>query len=269
MGILVCMVLLLTVLPVIANGNSLTTKPIKEDNYIKPSQNIVTNPLGLITINIIAKVTAVADPDNLLKGEIKVNDTITGKYVYDSGIPDSNPNPATGHYVFISSSCGFDVKAGSLVFKTNPSDVEFSITISDNSIGTLDEYSVLSLNNLQLSNGMLVTIIQWDLVDFNGTAIDSDVLPTNAPDLADWKSQNTFLLIGKDPSDPTKIYQITAQVTKATKSKAVNVHETGSEYRTLLIKMFYQLNIPFIQFWIKLIERLSHTYPMLKNLLKY
>lgn len=241
------------------------TKATK-NNAVYTYQTIPTNP-GLIGIKIIAKVYSIYDPDNLLGGVIELNDTISGKYVYDSGIPDSNPDTTIGHYEFTSSSCRFEVTAGGLIFKTNPSNMDLSIWIYNNHLGNSDEYTVLSLNNLQLDNGMLVTVIQWDLVDYSGTVFDNDVLPTTAPDLADWTSQNNLILVGKDPSDPAKTYGIWAHVTQATKGKAIDMY--GAESGTPSIIIPYQYNIPFLQFWNRLFERFSYAFPILRNLLGY
>jgi len=246
--------------------NVQTAWSAKGNNYSNLYQNAPADPMGFITIKLVAKVTSVIDYDNLLKGVMKVNDTITGEYVYDSGTLDTYSDPSIGHYEYTSSSFGFEVKAGGLVFKTNPSDVEFSIWIYNSVFYGSDEFIVLSSNNLQLSNGMLVTFIQWHLVDDNGTAIDSDALLTKAPVLADWKSSNTLMLGGKDPSDPNKAYMITAKVTRATKSKSVDTYDVKSELRTSSLTIPNQYNILFTQYMVKLFERLSHSFPVLRYL---
>jgi hypothetical protein len=252
-GIFVCTLMMFaTLVPVVA-----------AENVQAPD----TLASGIVGIKIVAKVDSVNDPNNLLGGVIHVNDTIKGKYVYDTGIPDSDPDTTQGHYKFTSTSCRFEVTAGGLVFKTNPSNMDYNIDISNNHISNWDEISVLSLNNLQLDNGMLVTIIQWDLVDYNGTALDSDALPTTAPVLTDWTSANSLLLIGKDPSDLSKNYMIFAHVTRATKSKAVDV--SGAEGRTPSMIIPYQYNHSFSQFWDKFFERFPNSFPRLRHLMGY
>jgi hypothetical protein len=223
-GILFCMLMIATALPIADAVNVQSTWCLKENIYSKYYQINQVNT-GVIGIRIVAKVFEVNDPNNLLGGVIKVDDTITGKYIYDSGTVDTNPNPKIGEYPYTSSSFGFEVNAGGLVFKTNPSNVDFGLYIANNWYN-FDFYTVYSYNNLQLSNGMLVNDIRWQLVDYNGTAIDSDVLPTTAPVLADWESQFGLSLSGKDPDDLSKEYTIRAHVAKATKKLSTDVHWT-------------------------------------------
>jgi hypothetical protein len=253
-GVFACMLMIATFLPVVSAANEKSTDTLAS---------------GLIGIKLAAKVFSVDDSNNLLEGAIEINDSITGKYIYDSGIPDSNPNPSHGIYQFKSSSCGFALKAGGLDFKTNPSDVQFNIDIYNNYITDWDEISVLSANNLQLSNGMLVTLIQWDLVDNNGTAIDSDVLPTTAPVLEDWPTSNNLILLGTDPSNPTKTYAIYAHVTSATKPIAIDVHNAESNLATLMSTRQFFYSLPIMQFWIKIFERFPYAFPILRHLMGY
>lgn len=222
---------------------------------------------GFIGIKIVAKVNSVDDPNNLLGDVIQVNDTITGKYVYDPGIPDSDPDTTRGHYPFTSSACKFEVFADGLTFKNNPSNMDFGIWIYNNHFGNTDEYSVLSLNNLQLDNGMLVTTIQWDIMDLNGTALDSDALPTTAPVLTEWEL-NSLILIGTDPADPTKTYGITAQVTKVTKNIAIDVEGVERNWAT---PTFLSSRIPssFQVFWERMFQRFPQVFPILRQLLAY
>jgi len=262
-GILCCMLMIVATLPV---TGTLTVQPSKngtENTQSEPLQSTPASP-GFIGIKIVAKVTSVDDPNNLLGGVIQENDTMTGKYVYDPGIPDADPNPAKGHYSFTSSSCKFEVVADGLTFKNNPSNMDLSIWILNNFYGNTDEYQVLSLNNLQLDNGMLVTVIQWFLEDLNGTALDSDALPTTAPALVDWE-QNGLIILGKDPGDPAKLYGIYAKVTSATKSSEVDVDEAnnGGFSET----MPFQYNQPLMHFWMKLLERFPSAFPILRHLM--
>jgi len=220
-GVLLCTLLIATALEATASMNFQTISYVKENNYTEPYLNTPANP-GLITIKIDAKVDEVTDPYNLLEGIIHVNDTITGKYTYDPLTEDAYPNiPDVGIYLMYSSTCGFEVKAGSFVFKTNktnPNVINLCIEILNNYSDNGDIYAVLSENNLPLSNGMLVDEIYWALIDQNATALSDEVLPTTAPILSKWNS-NGLCIIGGDPSSYYKIYSITAHVTKVTKTK--------------------------------------------------
>jgi hypothetical protein len=210
-GIFVCMLMIVTALSAAGAMNVQTAWSVKENSYFKPSES-------LITIQIVAKVNYIDDPDNLLGGVIHINDIITGKYVYDSKTPDSEPDdPTEGSYVQNSSSCGFEVNAGGFVFKSDSSDLVFFINIlNDWNINPQDIYVVWSQKNLPLSNGMNVGGIAMQLTDGTCTALSSDSLPITAPVLADWPSQS-FTLYGGDPSDPSKNYRIEAELTSILK----------------------------------------------------
>lgn len=210
----VCTLMIATVLPVVGAANV---------------QSPDTLASGLIGIKIVAKVYEVTDPHNLLGGVIKVNDTITGKYVYDAGTPDAFPaDPSVGKYDMISSSCGFEVGAGGLIFKTNPSDVDFYLLIINDYYAGYphpDLYVVCSQNNLQLANGMIVDWFQWELKDPNGTVLTNDSLLTTAPVLANWVSIYGLTLYGYDPANPSKEYVVRAHVTKATKNCVIGGYD--------------------------------------------
>lgn len=227
LGIFVCMLMIVTTLPAVCAVNVPTAWSVKEHTYSELNPSTPTNSVSLITIKIAAKVTYVYDPNNLLGGAIQVNDTITGKYTYDSGTPDTLPDPHTGGYLMNSSPCGFEVTVDKFVFKTNPSDVFFGLAIFNDWImygnPPADYYEVFSSKNLPLSNGMLVDWILWLLNDYNCTALSNDALPTTAPVLSDWESVVGLMLAGKDPSDPYKTFSISAHVTKATKTFAITL----------------------------------------------
>jgi len=220
--IFVCTLMIATALSATGTMNFQTTKLVNENNSFEPYLSTSANT-GLITINIVAKVIAISDEHNILGGSIKVNDTITGKYTYDSGIPDSKPNNTNrGEYYFMSSSCGIELKSGGFVFKTNPSEIDFKITILNDDYYNGDYYVVYSGKNLQLSNGILVLYIILSFSDKSNTVFSSDALPTTAPDLADF-DENILWIQGQHPSLPYG-FVIWANVTKATKNRARDIH---------------------------------------------
>ena len=115
-----------------------------------------------------------------------------------------------GDYHYTSSTFGIEIKISGLVFKTNPSNVDFRILILDDQFYInryIDAYAIVSHNNLQLSNGMLVDTIGMWLEDSTCTALSSDALPTTAPQLSDW-NDCTFIIYGHNPSDPSETYDI-------------------------------------------------------------
>lgn len=71
----------------------------------------------------------VSDFSNLLNGAIKEDDIITGKYVYDSLAKDNNDDPTVGDYQHNSKPYGLSLKAGKLVFQTDPKNVDFLLEL--------------------------------------------------------------------------------------------------------------------------------------------
>jgi hypothetical protein len=244
-GILVCMLLIVTALSATSAMNVQTIQDMNENNDLEPYLSTPANP-GIITIKIVGKITEVDDPYNLLGGAIQVNDKINGKYIYESGQPDSDPDPNHGIYLYSSSTFGMDLKAGGLEFKTNPNNVIFGFEIF-NDIG-YDIFFVASAENLQLSNGMLVESIIWQLVDTTQTALSNDALLTTAPVLSDWE-YNQLSIDGYEPSYHN-YFVIKANVTKATKSRPRNVYFTSQ---------------PILN-W--LLEHFANMFPILRQLMK-
>ena len=257
-GIFVCTLLITTALTATGAMNFQTTYLVNENNSSKIYQYTPANSPSLITIKIVAKVYDFYDSNNILGGAIKVNDTIKGKYTYDSGAIDSNPDPTIGEYWYNSSPCGIEVKAGGFVFKTNPNDVNFAIAIA-NDLAYYpylfgDLYEIVSFNNSNLSND-LVYMIAWVLIDESGTALSSDALPTTAPDLSKWNQSTSALRLGLiiegyDPYNYSRFFLIQADVTKATKSRPRDVH----------------FNIQPILLW--LFERFPNMFPILRHLIR-
>jgi hypothetical protein len=93
--------MIVTILPAAGASNVQTIWSVKENNYSIHYLSTLLNAAGNIAIKIVAKVYEVDDPYNLLGGAIKVNDTITGKYNYDSGTQDENLNPNVGMLILL------------------------------------------------------------------------------------------------------------------------------------------------------------------------
>ena len=140
-----------------------------------------------ITVEIKAKVTSVSDFPNILKGSIKEGDIITGKYVYNSLAKDTNDDPTVGDYQHNSKPYGIFLKAGKLVFQTDPKNVDFLLEYVNRDDS--DNFVIRSFNNLPLSKNVVVDHIAWQLDDPTSQAISSVSLKDNpkAPDLSKWQ----------------------------------------------------------------------------------
>jgi hypothetical protein len=257
-GICICMLMIGSALPAVGAVNV---------------QPVLPSSQGLIGIRITARVIEVHDTYNLLDGRIKVDDVITGKYVYDSGVSDSFPSSnKVGLYVFSSSSCYIEIKAGGFSFKTNPNDMDFYIDIRNDyfdDISDVDSYYVRSNKNLQLSNGMSVKYIWWFLKDKSCTALSSDALPTTAPKLDDWKDTNLLTIEGNNPTDPGKTYSIRASVTSAIKSKSVDVTATERIGGSHGAPSSYVYTPTYQLFFVGLFQRFPNAFPILRHLMGY
>ncbi|MCK5173581.1 MAG: PEP-CTERM sorting domain-containing protein [Planctomycetes bacterium] len=141
----------------------------------------------VITIGIEAVVDYVSDFDNHLEGRIKPGDLITGSYTYNTLTPDSSSNPDIGGYFHDSSPYGMSLSVGGFVFETDPTNVDFLVSINNGVYGE-DGYLLRSYNNSPLSNGVLLEGMSWQLDDSSAQAMSSTELPTTAPVLADWES---------------------------------------------------------------------------------
>ena len=248
-GILVCMLLIITALSAAGVTNIQVIQDMNENNDLEPNISTPANP-GIITIEIVGKITEVSDPYNLLGGAIQVNDKITGKYIYESGKPDLFPeDPTYGYYEYISSTFGMELNTGGFEFKTNPSNVQFLIIIYNDDPYSDDGYMVGSEENLPLSNGLLVDIFYWTLGDPTHTALSSDALPTTAPVLSDWEyNQLDVLVIHPTSGNP---FAFRATITKATKSRPRDVHSSMQPILTWLFEHFANI-FPIIRHLIEL-----------------
>jgi hypothetical protein len=226
---------------------------------VTPNTSSIPYPaagFSLITIQIVATVTQVSDSYNLLGGVIQVNDTLTGKYMYDARATDWDPDSHNGTYWYTSSPCGFELKTSTCNFTTDPNKVNFAIVLcndySMNGSPPEDVFIVTSLKNLPLPNGLLITNIEWDLRDTTATALRNDDLPTTAPVLADWDSGQGLFIDGSSPSHHSQTFRITAHVTQATKNNAIHIFGNESAPSMILPNHY---NIPFMQFWMRILER--------------
>ena len=141
-------------------------------------------------------MTSVEDFTNVLNGAVKEGDIITGKYVYDSLSKDTNIDPTVGDYEHKTNPYGIFLKAGKLVFQTDPKNVDFLLEYVNREDS--DNFVIHSYNNLPLKNKLLVDHISWQLDDPTTQAISSDSLKDNlkAPDLSKWQQPFGLIIEG-------------------------------------------------------------------------
>jgi hypothetical protein len=252
-GIFVCMLLITTALSAAGASNIQTLRHVMENYEFEPYPSTHIDSSSNVAIKIVGEITDVYDDYNLLGGAIQIGDKISGKYIYDSATPDSNPDPQIGEYGYASTPYRIELESAGFVFKTDPDNVEFGILIFDNFYYYLgDLYGVYSYNNLALSNGIPVHSIVFMLYDSTGNAISSDVLPDTAPVLSDWE-ESVLMIYGSSPYNPYEMYIITGNVTKIT----LNRSKTRDR----------DVYVPTNPILIWLIERFPNVFPKLRQLL--
>jgi len=102
-----------------------------------------------------------------------------------------------GKYEYLQTPYGITLEVGGFRFETNPSDVDFTIYVSNDRVSpTGDIYNIVSNNNLTLSNGVDVGWMFWQLDDRSGQAISNTNLSLTAPFLEDWKDGNLLRIEG-------------------------------------------------------------------------
>jgi hypothetical protein len=195
-----------------------------------------------ICIAIMAEVASVDDPGSVLAGAISVGDVITGTYVYESTALDTNPAPTVGDYQHTTAPFGITLNAGGLLFRTNPTNVNFLVEIvNDHGIPPSDAYLVVSYNNIFdiAVPAEMESLIAWQLDDPTLTALSSEALPTVPPVLADWQS-NVGLTIESRSFEGGE-FLIRAHVTSANlcsvtpAKKATVCHKPGTPAEKTLV----------------------------------
>jgi len=182
----------------------------------------VTNPdpedPPKVTIQIVAIIASVSDGSNLLGGNIEVGNNITGTYTYDPAAVDENASATVGQYMHDSPPYGIFLDINGYVFKTDLSDVNFLVGLSDNH-GTppKDHYQLISYNNAEVLLNVSVGSISWQLDDPNAVKLTSTELTTEPPVLVGWTSDFGLTITGSHTTDSMRTYSIRAHVTEIAK----------------------------------------------------
>lgn len=139
-----------------------------------------------LTVNVNGTVSQVEGPGTF-GGVIHVGDNITGSYTYIPSTADSSPNDTRiGVYPHLSPPFGIKMNINGITFQTAPVDIQGGITVINGEPGTpnnIDEIIVSSLNNVPV-NATDITEISLSFINHTGTAISSDSLPINAPEVS-------------------------------------------------------------------------------------
>lgn len=148
----------------------------------------------VVSIDITAVVAHVDDYGNYLGGKIKPGDEITGTYIYDTAIPDTNPLANVGDYEHTTPGFGVCLDAAGIKFRSHPTMPQFLLELVNNHYNN-DAYLFHSYNNafdiavpLNSPYEQPDNIISWQLDDDTQQALSHLSLTNQAPDLNAWQS---------------------------------------------------------------------------------
>lgn len=168
-----------------------------------------------LTVNISGVIHVVADDHNVWDGYIAAGDTFTGSYTYDD-TPDW-VNHATYHstYHYLTGTNGVTIQLNDFVFKSDLSNLDFSVSVHNDRNDVIDSFSILSKYSIVVSPDSSVTgntYIHWSLGDTTMTAVSNTDLPDTAMNLSDWNS-NSFMISDYGFVYPYYPYIIAGEVT--------------------------------------------------------
>jgi hypothetical protein len=178
----------------------------------------------LLTVAVTAEVTGITGDSHLLQGQMEVGSTIEGTYTYDTSVPDSDDATFAGEYRFSSPPCSIVLRAGGLVFQTDPCHVDLIVHSYNDLIAEVDDWDVLRLEsqrNLPCASGTSVDALSiWFEVPSYYSSGSSyrpivglltDGLPASVPTLEDWSIREIHI----SAKDATSSFTITARILSA------------------------------------------------------
>ena len=156
-----------------------------------------TSRTNYVSVILTGRVVSVTDPTASLGGAVAVGDEVTGFYTFDKTVPDTDPSPEMGVYLFNSMPCRMWFEISGLAFASDPAAINMDIRLRNNKgKNPKDQCDVNSLGNLQVVPGVDLTSIKLSLVDRTATALPSDALVDARTSLADWPTQRDLEFTG-------------------------------------------------------------------------
>lgn len=140
----------------------------------------------VVRVRLLARVSQVSDPGNLLNGKIIVGTRVTGTYVYNTNTPNVSQNPEFGQYQPFANEARMRFAAGGFVFENNQPTQQINIFIDpEGPFPSGGTFLMSSFDNKPLSNGVSVNDISFRF-EGTGTVTRTAVLPAVAPSLRDY-----------------------------------------------------------------------------------
>lgn len=137
---------------------------------------------NLVVYSMDATVSWVNDTAGDFAGALSVGQNLNGTYTFNITTPDSNPDPANGHFTHLpgNGAFGFDFASGGYNFKSDPTQVPMEVDLYNSQYN--DNYlAFTNMMNVALPNGATITDISFYIYDASAQLISSDQLSTSAP----------------------------------------------------------------------------------------
>ena len=151
-----------------------------------------------ITVYFVGEVVLAEDPFCQCLGDVVVGSLVPGYYIYESTTVYSDPDPHKGLYQHTTTPYGFYLSVEDLEFKDDPSDIDFTITLHDSTIdenGLHDSFLTFSNNVVEINRDIPTFWMSFYLRDNSESALTSDSLLTEIPNLEDWPDSSWWHII--------------------------------------------------------------------------
>ena len=164
---------------------------------------------NIVTFNVKATVRDIYDYNNVLGNTVKVGDTISGSYTFNTSTPDIDSAPEYGRYEHFpgSGTYGFNIEIANTSLKTNTTSDTFNVMIADNagSVGG-DIYALDNYGSQQpFVNNSVVNILGIYIDDPSGNAV-TGVNLSNQPPALTGTGNKDFIISGMSTTAATTNY---------------------------------------------------------------
>jgi len=157
----------------------------------------------LVTLQFTGKITNLEDPYCAFYGKgdsVHQGASITGTFTYDTSATDLNPLDNQIEYRYYQGPSGVSIKAGEVEFRSDLTNVDFYISITDNAGSAEDRFFLRSYNNTPLAADVLVKEIEMEFAGAYAEHLISGELPTE-PQTPRWFGPGVFFGIRGDKTN--------------------------------------------------------------------
>ncbi len=186
----------------------------------------------VVTVRITGHVEWVGDDANVLGGQVTIGQAVTGRYRYDTAVPDEYPNmPDDGSFPQSAQQGLMSATVGGLTFETDStsSNWMFSAFVHRSYFMEYQGYMALSsMNGRPLPNGASVAMTLWIASNMGGGVPASDRLLAGAPDPAVF--QDRRLQIGGQPIGGGAWYGVIVRIDSAELVPTLTVSPTDGSF---------------------------------------